>query len=87
MGETSYLITCWKNWLAIWSKVGSIPLHVYHDKKQTINKSINILEGNVWGWNRGEYGEGQSNYNKNPEAIKEKINEFVSKEFLHSKNH
>lgn len=38
-------------------------------------------------WNRGEYGEGQSNYNKNPEAIKEKINEFVSKEFLHSKKH
>lgn len=61
------------------SKVGTIPLSVYHDKKTNcINETINVLEGNEdeIEWNMGEYGEGQSNYNQNPEAINEKINEF-----------
>lgn len=37
-------------------------------KTNYINETINILEGNVWGWNREEDGEGQSNYDQNPEG-------------------
>lgn len=35
-------------------------------KTEYINETINIPEGNVWGWNR-EDGKGQSNY-ENPEG-------------------
>lgn len=80
VGETSYLITCWKNWLAIWTEVKLEPFLLVYTmiKKNCINETINVLEGNEdeIEWIMGEYGEGQSNYNQNPEAINEKINEF-----------
>lgn len=59
-------------------------------KTNCINETINVLEGNEdeIEWNMGEYGEGQSNYNQNPEAINERLMSLtISKEFLHSKNH